>query len=110
MEAIDPPPAPMVWMSRLGRRTGKPPAIRPGAGSGTQPRMRQTSVLVPPMSKVTASVNPAAAAWAAAATTPPAGPDSRRATGRSAASVAGTRPPAEVITTTSSANGSRRRR
>jgi hypothetical protein len=58
--------------------------------------MRHTSVLVPPMSKVTQSGNPAAAAMRDAASTPPAGPDSRRATGCAAASDNGVRPPAQV--------------
>ena len=55
MRAIDPPPAPIVWMSSAGRRIGNPPTERCGAGSGTPPRTRQTSVLVPPMSNATAS-------------------------------------------------------
>ena len=84
--AIEPPPAPMVWMSSAGRRTGSPATSRPGAGSGTPPRTRQTSVLVPPMSNVTASGYPQAAATAAPARTPPAGPDSNSAAGNRAAS------------------------
>src|SRR6266540_1756878 len=73
--AIEPPPAPIVWMSRAGSRIGYPATIRDGAGSGTPPRTRQTSVLVPPMSNETASGKPHASATAAAARTPPAGPD-----------------------------------
>ena len=53
----------------------------PGAGSGTPPSTRHTSVLVPPMSNVTASGKPAAAAAAAPARTPPAGPESSSAAG-----------------------------
>ena len=61
------------------------PTVRWAAGSGRPSRTRQTSVLVPPMSKVTASGKPAATAAAAPASTPAAGPDSSRAAGRSAA-------------------------
>ena len=86
--AIEPPPAPMVCTSSDGSRIGNPATRRSPAGAGRPPSTRQTSVLVPPMSKVTASSNPAPRAAAAAAMTPPAGPDSNKATGRSAASVA----------------------
>ena len=85
-------------------RIGNPATRRSAAGSGWPSWIRQTSVLVPPMSKVTQSGHPAETAAADAARTPPAGPDSRRATGRAAASARGTRPPAEVMTRTSSAN------
>jgi hypothetical protein len=94
----------MVCTSSDGSRTGYPAAVRPAAGSGSPPSTRQTSVLVPPMSNVTASEKPQAAATAAPARTPPAGPDSSRATGRSAAAPAGSNPPAEVITSTCSAD------
>ncbi len=91
-----------------GRRAtaGAPAARRPTArppARARRPRTRHTSVLVPPMSKVTASGKPHASAMAAAAATPPAGPDSRSDTGTSAARSMGTSPPAEVITATSSA-------
>ena len=57
----------MVCTSSDGSRMGNPATSRPGAASGTPPRTRQTSVDVPPMSKVTQSANPLAVATAAAA-------------------------------------------
>ena len=80
--------------------------MRSDVGSGTRPRMRHTSVLVPPMSKLTASANPHAAAMSAAARTPPAGPDSNSAAAARAPPATGTSPPAEVITSASGANAS----
>ena len=103
---MDPPPAPIVWTSSEGSRTGRPPIVRSAAGSGRPSTTRHTSVLVPPMSNVTASGKPAATAAAAPARTPPAGPDRRSAAGSSAASTAGSKPAAEVMTSTSSAIGS----
>ena len=73
MRAIEPPPAPMVCTSSDGqphREAADRRARR--AGSGTPPSTRHTSVLVPPMSKVTASGKPLAAATAGA------GPHARR--------------------------------
>ena len=61
-------------------------------------------MLVPPMSKDTASRNPHASATNAAACTPATGPDRSNEAGRSTASSSGTRPPADVITRTSFAN------
>ena len=72
------------WCARPATASGSadPATRRWAAGSGRPPRIRQTSVLVPPMSRVTQSANPAADPAADAASTPPAGPESRRATGR----------------------------
>ena len=47
---IEPPPAPTVWMSITGSRTGKSPISRSDV-VGIAPSIRQTSVDVPPMSK-----------------------------------------------------------
>ena len=91
-------------------RTGNPPTSRHGAGAGTPPAIRQTSVDVPPMSKLTAFGCPLAAATAAAALTPAAGPDSNNDTGRSVARASGTRPPADVMTSTAGATPARRAR
>ena len=63
-----------------------------GRRRARRPGSRHTSVLVPPMSNVTASGKPHAAATAAAARTPPAGPESSSAAGRSAAVPAGHQP------------------
>src|SRR5207245_1087250 len=57
--AIDPPPAPTVWMSSVVTRRMTPPISRSNASSGVEPRTRATSVLVPPMSKVAMSSYPA---------------------------------------------------
>ena len=75
MWATEPPPAPTVWMSIDGRRTGKPATLRPKAISALPSRTRQTSVEVPPMSNVMRSLRPARAPAATAPTTPAAGPD-----------------------------------
>ena len=98
--AIDPPPAPIVCTSSDGEPHREPAddRARP-AGAGRPSSTRHTSVLVPPMSKVTASGHPLATAAAAAGQHA-----ARRAataaatTGCSAAASAGTRPPADVIT------------
>ena len=50
-QAIEPPPAPTVWMSSAGSESGRP-AITRSAVSGTcAAAIRQTSQEVPPMSK-----------------------------------------------------------
>ena len=90
-------------------RAGRPPRAGPPA-RGRPSRIRQTSVLVPPMSKLRASGQPQATATADAARTPPAGPESSRAAGTSTTSAAGTSPPALVITSTSPASPVSRRR
>ena len=61
MWAIEPPPAPTVWMSIDGSRTGKPATLRSNAISALPSRTRQTSVEVPPMSNVMRSPRPARA-------------------------------------------------
>jgi hypothetical protein len=58
----------------MGRRRGRS-AISPDEVVGSLPGQSATSVLVPPMSKVMMSVNPANWATNCAPTTPPAGPD-----------------------------------
>ena len=98
IQAIEPPPAPTVWMSTVGSRTGSPPTARSAARSAAPPSIRQTSVDVPPMSKESASPKPAARATRAAPTTPPAGPETSTTTGCAAASRASRRPPDERIT------------
>ena len=67
-----PPPAPTVWMSSIGSRTGRPATSRSVDRPGRPSRISETSQLVPPMSKATASPAPIPTA----AATPPAGPDS----------------------------------
>ena len=94
------------------RRQPDREAARPSrcaAGSGTPPRTRHTSVLVPPMSNVDRVGKPHAAATAAAAAHAAGGPDSSRRGRDAAASRDRTSPPADVITSTSSASGERAR-
>ena len=106
---MEPPPAPMVWTSSDGIRIGKPATRRSAAGSGRPPRMRQTSVLVPPMSKVTQSANPAAAAGGRRRQHAAGRARSRsRRPGRRGRSSSGTKPPAEVMTSTSPGQRSQR--
>ena len=57
--AIDPPPAPTVWMSMTGSRTGTSP-IAVSAAVGIPPSIRLTSVEVPPASKEMTRSSPAA--------------------------------------------------
>ena len=76
--AIDPPPAPMVWMSIIGTRTGRPYPISLSAVTAGRPsRITPTSKLVPPMSQLITFRCPARRATWAAAFTPAAGPDIR---------------------------------
>jgi hypothetical protein len=93
MWATEPPPAPTVWMSMEVRRTGKPATLRPKAISALPSRTRQTSVEVPPMSKVMRSSRPERAPAATAPTTPAAGPESAVRIGISAARPTDMRPP-----------------
>ena len=89
-----PPPAPTVWMSSCGRRSGRPPTRRSALRPATPSRIRQTSVDVPPMSKLIASGMPAATT----AATPPAGPDRSSRAGCAAASSRSHTPPFDCIT------------
>ena len=67
-------------------------------------------MLVPPMSKLTASGKPHAAAISAAARTPPAGPDRSSDAAACTASPTGMSPPADVITNASGAKDATRAR
>ena len=71
---MEPPPAPMLLMSSIGIRTGRPPAS-PSVVYGGCPSNSATSVDVPPMSKLMKRSTPIWLATAAAPTKPPAGPD-----------------------------------
>ena len=74
-QAIEPPPAPIVCTSTLGRRSGIESISVKFVSSGTPSRMSAMSVLVPPMSKLTTFFRPSERAQLAAPTTPPARPD-----------------------------------
>ena len=58
--AIDPPPAPTVWMSITGSRTGKVADPSTRSSSRCAPSIRLTSVDVPPMSNEITRGKPAA--------------------------------------------------
>jgi hypothetical protein len=73
---MDPPPAPMVWMSIIGTCSGQAPTRPSVVTSASPPRTRHTSALVPPTSTEMRSSNPAASPTRRAPITPAAGPDS----------------------------------
>ena len=96
-QAIEPPPAPTVWMSSAGSETGRP-AITRSAVSGTRPSsIRQTSQEVPPMSKQATFASPAAAATSSAPPTPPAGPDRTVRAACAPARATSVRPPLDCM-------------
>ena len=68
---------------------------------GMRPGQRQTSVLVPPMSKVTRSPRPVRRATWRPAAMPPAGPDSTAPAARRADSRIGATPPCDCMISTS---------
>ncbi len=68
---------------------------------------RQTSVVVPPMSKVSARANPLSRASCTQADTPAAGPDIAMVIGRARAAASGTMAPAEWNTCSPGPSGSR---
>ena len=107
---MEPPPAPIVWMSSAGSRIGNPPTVRAGAGSGTPPRTKQTSVLVPPMSKVTASGIAARGRDRGAGAHATGRSRQQQRRGHAAASPTPTSPPADVITSTFAATPTMRSR
>src|SRR5207253_6780 len=78
-------------------RTGWPPRRRSDTVSTRPARMRQTSVDVPPISKVTASATPVRAPTACAAATPPAGPDISIASGTLRAPAGVAMPPLDCV-------------
>ena len=94
---MEPPPAPMVWISSIGTATGMP-ATRASVVMRGAPSNRATSVLVPPMSNVIRRSTPSCSPTARAATSPPAGPDSTILAALPAASRASITPPAECMT------------
>ena len=92
-----PPPAPIVCTSTIGTRKGYRPSRPSHPVSMRPPRTSATSKLVPPMSTVTTSRNPAASPATWPATTPAAGPDSTVPTGRSTDARAEVIPPLDCM-------------
>ena len=73
---MEPPPAPIVTMSTIGSGSGQAPTWPLWVSAIRPPCSRQMSAEVPPISTVTMSPMPHAAAASRAPTTPAAGPDS----------------------------------
>ncbi len=98
IHAREPPPAPAVWISSMGTRTGNPltwPSMV--VGGSRLASSRATSVDVPPMSKVSSRSMPARRAMLSAPVTPPAGPDKMVRTGSRAAAGAERMPPEDCM-------------
>src|SRR3990167_1641330 len=90
-QAMDPPPAPTLWMSSMGTATGTPPTLPSFVVASSPLSSRATSVEVPPISKLMTRWRPASRARARAPTIPPAGPESSVRTGCAAATRAALR-------------------
>ena len=82
--------------------------MRVSVVSATPSTIRHTSVVVPPMSKVSTRPRPKLRATRTAAATPAAGPDIAMTIGRSRATAIGAMPPAEWNTCSPAPSGSRR--
>ena len=104
-----PPPAPMVAMSSIGSCTGQAPSCPARVKVGVRWLTRDTSVLVPPMSKDMLSSTPVFPDTSMADMTPAAGPDSAVYTGRRVAVSAPITPPLEVIMSNGASTPSSRR-
>src|SRR5262249_56002306 len=74
-QAIEPPPAPIELTATVGMKIGNSPIISPTPYCGTPSRMKATSALVPPMSRLMVAGNPARLATWAAPITPAAVPE-----------------------------------
>ncbi len=96
--AIDPPPALTECTLTIGRPSGTPATCASVVVSARPETIAATSVLVPPMSKLSTSAKPLAAATHEAPTTPPAGPDRTQAAPLRAACSSSSTPPDERIT------------
>ena len=95
--AIEPPPAPIVWMSIIGsairQRSTTPSVITSGSPSVTS----AASKLVPPMSIVMQSLTPCGASCQSPAVGPEAGPESSESAARSATSAGVATPPFDCM-------------
>ena len=100
IHAMLPPPAPTALISVWGVRFAYGPTNCSLVSGTTSSSMRQTSVLVPPMSQVMRLGRSSRRPRSAAAATPPAGPDSTVATGSRRARSAVATPPFEVMMNT----------
>ena len=82
----------------MGWRTGRPASLESVEISAAPRTTRQTSVVVPPMSKLKTLSRPSVAATCWAAEIPAAGPESAIDKGRRAAASGEAMPPAECMT------------
>ena len=100
IQAIEPPPAPMVRMSIIGIWIGTPHSISNAVvNASLPPMMVATSVEVPPMSSVTRWSRPVRPAVWRLAMTPPVGPETSIWIGALAAASRVISPPLERMTT-----------
>src|SRR5579885_2952404 len=97
IQAMEPPPVPTVIISIIGVLTGKRPILPSVVRRGCPLFTRQTSVEVPPASRVIASGNPAARAMKLAPSAPAAGPESTVVIGWRSNSRADTTTPFDFI-------------
>ena len=102
--AMLPPPAPKVAIASCGDRLGKPVTCCSVVSGRTRSSIKQTSVLVPPISQVIKFESPVSLPSSMAAATPPAGPDNTVCTGNSPARFGPTTPPFDVIRKMAPAN------
>ncbi len=103
---MEPPPAPIECTASIGSRNGRPASMRVSVISAAPSTTRHTSVVVPPMSKVSARGNAISRANCTQADTPAAGPDIAMVIGRARAAASGTIAPAEWNTCSPGPNGS----
>ena len=94
--AMEPPPAPSVWMSSVGSATWRCPTSSRRSSFGSPSCSSAMSVLVPPMSNVIRS-GARAGAHVTAAATPPAGPESTAPAASRADSPIGATPPCDCM-------------
>jgi hypothetical protein len=100
IQAIEPPPAPIVRMSIIGIWIGTPHSIsKAEVKLSLPPTMVETSVEVPPMSSVTRRSMPVSSATCRPAMTPPVGPETTMWTGAFAAASKVISPPFDRMTT-----------
>jgi hypothetical protein len=98
IQAMEPPPVPMVSMSIIGMRTGNGPTEPPLVNCGMPFSIRLRSVDVPPASRVTTSLKPARAEITALPSTPAAGPERAVVMGFATTCSALMTPPFDCIT------------
>lgn len=112
IQAIEPPPAPTVTMSIIGILDGYCPIMPSVVSDGSPSTTTDTSVEVPPPSRVSTVSYPAFPAMNAAPSAPAAGPDSTVVIGWWTTSSAESTPPLDFMirSGTPALTSSRRRR